>query len=688
MTIKNLTQIKNTAIALALLAGGLTFAQTCPSTAEGTPVFKNDFGTGTNNSNTTATDPYVVGHTYQALNPLDGFYSVTTSNAQSSTFVMTDLTGNKDAGYTNIAAGSTTGRYLAININSGGTVNTVIYRVSNLVVVPGQLYRFRIDMAGLCNACADVPNLQLNIKDNNDNVLATANSGNLGVANDDVWRRLTLSFTPATTAVKLEIVNLQANGGSGNDVGIDNIVFTPVECDSDGDGIPNSLDLDDDNDGIVDCIEKGLDPNSTVSTIFKLNGNATEINSKQVRLTQALNNEAGQMWSYGKVDFNKSFTLSYEANFGSSDGGADGITTVFHNSPAGVDAVGGAGGGIGAIGIQNGIVLEVDTYDNGPGVGDIPNDHGQIWASASQSGANLLTTAVDLGNVEDNVWRPVIITWDFPTKRLSYTVGGILAGAYTFPSNNPITNYFGGVSNVYFGYTASTGGAVNEQSVRYNDFCSQLPLELDTDGDGIPNQLDLDSDNDGCPDAIEGDENVTLNQLVFAGGNVTSGTGSTAPNKNLCASSTCVDASGVPNLVNAGGAADIGGDEGQGIGTSQNSGIQPPGCSTCYKPSVTSGTILNTNAGISALGRAGTNGDNWPMVRKGAWTALEAKTKGMVINRVAFDNTGNPVGIASANFVEGMMAYDTTNNCLKVYTTKDNGTTYGWYCMENQTCPD
>lgn len=669
---------------MMLLAGGLGFAQNCPSMAEGTPIFKNDFGTGS----TTTTDQYVVGHTYQASNPQDGFYSVTASNTQSSTYIKTDLNGNKDAGYSDITAGSTTGRYLAININSGGTLNTVIYRVNSLSVVPDRLYRFRIDMAGLCNACADIPNLQLSIKDSNDNVLATANSGNLGVANDDVWRRLNLSFTATTTVVKLEIVNLQANGGNGNDVGIDNIVLTPVECDSDGDGIADSLDLDDDNDGIEDCIERGLDSNSTIGTIFKLNGTATQVNPKQVRLTPASNTQAGQMWSYGKVDFSKSFTLSYEANFGSSDGGADGIATVFHNSPAGADAVGATGAGIGALGIQNGIVLEVDTYDNGPSLGDIPNDHGQIWASASQSGANLLTTAVDLGNVEDNVWRAVVITWDFPTKKLSYTVGGILAGTYTFPASNPITSYFGGANKVYFGYTASTGGAVNEQSVRYTDFCSQLPLELDTDGDGIPNHLDLDSDNDGCPDAIEGDENVTLNRLVFAGGNVTSGTGSASPNKNLCASFACVNTLGVPTLVNSGGAADIGGDQGQGIGTSQNNGIQPSGCSTCYKPAVTSGTILNTNAGISALGRAGSNGDNWPMVRKGAWIALEAKTKGLVINRVAFDNTGNPVGISSGNYVEGMMVYDTTNNCLKVYTTKDNGTTYRWYCMENQTCPD
>ena len=37
---------------------------------------------------------------------------------------------------------------------------------------------------------------------------------------------------------------------------------------------------------------------------------------------------------------------------------------------------------------------------------------------------------------------------------------------------------------------------------------------------------------------------------------------------------------------------------------------------------------LDTNHGITALGRAGADNNNWPMVRKGAWTVLEAKTKG------------------------------------------------------------
>jgi hypothetical protein len=103
----------------------------------------------------------------------------------------------------------------------------------------------------------------------------------------------------------------------------------------------------------------------------------------------------------------------------------------------------------------------------------------------------------------------------------------------------------------------------------------------------------------------------------------------------------------------------------------------------CYKFAATLGTILETKHGITALGRAGTqNSDNWPMVRKGAWAALEAKTKGFVPNRVPFDASGNPVGIVSSNFVEGMMVYDITNNCLKIY----DGT--AWKCYATQTCPD
>ncbi len=110
------------------------------------------------------------------------------------------------------------------------------------------------------------------------------------------------------------------------------------------------------------------------------------------------------------------------------------------------------------------------------------------------------------------------------------------------------------------------------------------------------------------------------------------------------------------------------------------------GSIVCYKPAVTVGTTLDTKHGITALGRAGSGDpDNWPMVRKGAWTVLEAKTKGFVINRLT---AAQIAAIPPANLVEGMMIYDTTNNCMKVYTSTDGGTTFNWQCISTQTCPD
>ena len=89
----------------------------------------------------------------------------------------------------------------------------------------------------------------------------------------------------------------------------------------------------------------------------------------------------------------------------------------------------------------------------------------------------------------------------------------------------------------------------------------------------------------------------------------------------------------------------------------------------------------HTNHGITALGRAGADNGNWPMVRKGAWTALEAKTKGFVVNRIA--TTASVEAIA--NPVEGMMVYDEEADCLKINT---DGTSTGWKCFNTQACPD
>ncbi|WP_185287725.1 hypothetical protein [Chryseobacterium lactis] len=117
----------------------------------------------------------------------------------------------------------------------------------------------------------------------------------------------------------------------------------------------------------------------------------------------------------------------------------------------------------------------------------------------------------------------------------------------------------------------------------------------------------------------------------------------------------------------------------------------------CYKPGATAtagNPALPTKVGITSIGRAGAgNTDNWPMVRKGGWMALEAKTKGFVPNKVKFNVANQPVAADGVTPVitipvEGMLLYDTTNKCMKIYTQKEGDASSAWHCITTQTCPD
>ncbi|ROI06891.1 hypothetical protein EGI16_03025 [Chryseobacterium sp. G0240] len=448
-------------------------------------------------------------------------------------------------------------------------------------------------------------------------------------------------------------------------VGTANSLFSQVN---------KTVDLDSDNDGISDCLEKRLE-GSTMSDLFVLKGNAVSgssgVPTNEVRLTADTNSQSGQMWSIYRINFKDSFVIRFQAYLGTKNSnGADGVACVFHNDPLGTNTTGSDGIGLGAAGIKNGLALELDTFQNSSNSKDISNDHGMIWDTdwniSSGSTVTNLTNAVDLGNIEDGLWHNIEISWDAGMRKLSYKIDNITAGSYTHSGtlNDFCQTYFNIPASsvnklVYYGYTASTGGFSNEQKIRFNNLCADYPQFVDTDGDGIPDHLDLDSDNDGCPDAIEGDENVKLSQLN--------------PDGSIDVTTTGTNANGFPNIVNAGGVADIGGDEGQGIGSSKDASVN---ACICYKQGALSGNVLNTTVGITSLGRAGGNAGSWPMVRKGGWIALEAKTKGFTPNRLTTAQKNALVP------VEGMIVYDTTLDCLSVY----NGT--AWKCLNNQVCPD
>src|SRR5690554_3570735 len=368
----------------------------------------------------------------------------------------------------------------------------------------------------------------------------------------------TVTITPPSNIDDVDMTN-----NTATDVN----TFVCTGPDADGDGIPDMCDLDADNDGIPNCIENGF--NGDPNTAFKANANATAFTNapggdapiNQFRLTNG-NNQSGQAWSYGKIDFANDFIIEMKVLLSN----ADGIAVVFHNSPDGTSASGHGGQGLGARGIANGIALEFDTFQNTcvnnsthGGNCDPSFDHGSIRKTAGTPTLGWEKLAGDGqlgdGTVDDGLWHTVVVFWNAGSRNISYAFDGVRVTDYTFPTAgaDALENIFGGTTKVHFGFTASTGSSGSNNSIGFDNPCD-IPLYFDTDGDGIPDYLDLDSDNDGCPDAIEGDGTFTEADLTTASGTIATQT----INQNF---GTAVDANGIPTIV---------GPSGQGIGNSQN----------------------------------------------------------------------------------------------------------------------
>lgn len=112
-------------------------------------------------------------------------------------------------------------------------------------------------------------------------------------------------------------------------------------------------------------------------------------------------------------------------------------------------------------------------------------------------------------------------------------------------------------------------------------------------------------------------------------------------------------------------------------------GVKTVPC-VCYNDPNTTGTPAPTRHGITLLKRAGAgNENNWPMNRNSAFTALESNTRGFVITRMATSELSN---ITAPQ--DGMMVYDTTENCLKIYTVNESTpANSAWKCYSVPSCP-
>jgi len=225
-----------------------------------TPVFvlEEDFGFG----NLPVRSRFVEGSglNFEPGQPQDnqggfGEYAVANSlhfRSTNSGFLST--TGDIDAN------GDTEGRYLVINmVTDLFDADRPVFSVQSLPV--SETIEYTLGMNLVNTGGGQSPNLEINVvdADNPANApLLSIASGPIG--NVGVWQEFNDTFTVpvGVESVNIEIINLLTDNLQGNDLGIDNIFLSRLQCDFDRDGIPNSQDLDSDNDGILDYIENGV----------------------------------------------------------------------------------------------------------------------------------------------------------------------------------------------------------------------------------------------------------------------------------------------------------------------------------------------------------------------------------------------------------------------------------------------
>ncbi len=248
------------------------------------------------------------------------------------------------------------------------------------------------------------------------------------------------------------------------------LATAPPNGDTDGDGIIDSLDLDSDNDGISDIQESGLTPDQIAA--LDTNGDGV------IDVPVGANGLADAIES----DDTPAATITYnggapadtdgdgQPDFQDLDADNDGINDLVEGGldPAVVDTD------------RDGVLDDPLSDDDGDGIPNIVDDN-----PAAFGGEQAPLPDTDGDGVPD--WRDLDSDND--------GINDIIEGGLDDPDGDGLV---GGPDTDGDGIR----DAADEAPTVYGD--ANSGPHPDTDGDGVPDYLDLDSDNDGINDVIEG----------------------------------------------------------------------------------------------------------------------------------------------------------------------------------------
>ena len=199
-----------------------------------------------------------------------------------------------------------------------------------------------------------------------------------------------------------------------------------------------------------------LDPAS-----FRVTGDAVHTGEHCYRLTKAVKWQGGTLWYKNPINLNDPFEMEIDLKFGCSDKGADGIVFTFHDRLR----TGKLGGGMGFQELRPSLGIEMDTYQNYDW--DDPKfDHMAIMTNGNlDHGAEKLKPISILPNqknIEDCQLHRVKVTWNPYAKELQIFIDNNLR---IIREIDIVGEIFKGNPNVYWGFSAATGGSYNVHEI-------------------------------------------------------------------------------------------------------------------------------------------------------------------------------------------------------------------------------
>ncbi|PCH76100.1 MAG: hypothetical protein COB98_07235, partial [Flavobacteriaceae bacterium] len=283
-----------------------------------------------------------------------------------------------------------------------------------------------------------------------------------------------VSGTVGTNGFADNIETTADNGVYNGTYTYSNAIDENVEncTDTDGDGVPDTTDIDDDNDGVLDC-EEGVDSGaitmtklSTIATTGVSHNfiTSTEAGADYIQYTSELTDTSG---IYGIIKGTDEGNVGMAVNNGLNRTATLLITL---NHPVDIEIT--------------------NTTKNTNGV--ITDDEAHVFTF--DKSVTILNPSNELliDTDNDGIYESGVTSYTSNVLRIKPRVT-VLPGLGDFVIQGE------SISSIEWKLINKTSSYKNGSGFNIQTTC----VAKDTDNDGIPNHLDLDSDGDGCPDSME-----------------------------------------------------------------------------------------------------------------------------------------------------------------------------------------